>query len=146
MGKIQHIVKLRQLLRRWRTKARRSAGEKAATDVPIGHVAICVGSCNRRYVVRTAHLNHPAFRILLNQAEEEYGFSNLPGPLSLPCDESLFLSILRQISSSDSSHFPTSENFEIPAARGCLFLADGESSVSGDALPLLQGNADKPVR
>ncbi|KAG0474566.1 hypothetical protein HPP92_014252 [Vanilla planifolia] len=105
MGKIQHIVKLRQLLRRWRTKARRSAGEKAATDVPIGH------------------------------AEEEYGFSNLPGPLSLPCDESLFLSILRQISSSDSSHFPTSENFEIPAARGCLFLADGESSVSGDALP-----------
>ncbi|KAG0449867.1 hypothetical protein HPP92_027084 [Vanilla planifolia] len=89
---IHHIVRLLQLLRRWRTRA-------SVAGVPKGHVAVCVGSNHRRYVIRVAHLNHPAFRILLNQAEEEFGFSNRSGPLFLPCEESLFFAILRQICS-----------------------------------------------
>ncbi|KAH0894613.1 LOW QUALITY PROTEIN: hypothetical protein HID58_057042, partial [Brassica napus] len=47
----------------------------------------------RRYVVRAKHLNHSIFRLLLKEAEEEYGFSNI-SPLAIPCDESLFEEII----------------------------------------------------
>ncbi|MBA0765301.1 hypothetical protein Gotri_014521 [Gossypium trilobum] len=40
--KIRHIVRLRQMLQRWRNKARMSA-RRIPSDVPVGHVAIYVG-------------------------------------------------------------------------------------------------------
>lgn len=101
-ARIRHIVRLRQLLRRWRSKARMSA-HRIPSDVPVGHVAVCVGNNSRRFVVRATHLNHPAFKKLLVQAEEEYGFSN-HGPLAIPCDEAHFEQLLRFISRSDSGH------------------------------------------
>jgi SAUR family protein len=75
--------------------------------VPAGHVAVCVEAASgsgsgstRRFVVRVAHLSHPAFRELLRQAEEEYGFPAAPGPVALPCDEDQFLDVLHRVSSS----------------------------------------------
>ncbi|KAF2310091.1 hypothetical protein GH714_006506 [Hevea brasiliensis] len=50
-SKIRHIVRLRQMLRRWRNKARMSAN-RIPSDVPAGHVAVCVGTSCRRFVVR----------------------------------------------------------------------------------------------
>ncbi|KAE8716373.1 Auxin-responsive protein SAUR40 [Hibiscus syriacus] len=79
--KIRHIVRLRQILQRWRKKARMSAG-RTPSDVPSGHVAVCVGASCRRFVVRATYLNHPVFKKLLIQAEEEYGFTN-QGPLAI---------------------------------------------------------------
>ncbi|XP_008804009.2 indole-3-acetic acid-induced protein ARG7-like [Phoenix dactylifera] len=121
-SKIRHIVRLRQMLRRWRMRAA-SASRGAPADVPAGHVAVCVGSSSRRFVVRAAHLNHPVFRQLLRQAEEEYGFSSRPGPLALPCDESFFEHILRHLSSSSSSssRFVSLEDFRktAPASSSC---------------------------
>ncbi|KAK4424079.1 hypothetical protein Salat_1601300 [Sesamum alatum] len=107
MGKcshtIRHIVRVRQMLRAWRRKAALPASSRRSpTDVPAGHVAICVGSSCRRFIVRATHLNHPVFRRLLSQVEEEYGFSNNHGPLAIPCDESLFEEILRLVSRGDS--------------------------------------------
>ncbi|MBA0700787.1 hypothetical protein Goari_027220 [Gossypium aridum] len=61
--KIRHIVRLRQMLQRWRNKARMSA-RRIPSDVPVGHVAIYVGTSCRRFVVRV-------FRKLLIQAEED---------------------------------------------------------------------------
>ncbi|XP_058735125.1 auxin-induced protein 6B-like [Vicia villosa] len=87
-SKIRRIVRLRQMLLRWRKKAR------LATDVPEGHVAVCVGPTMRRFVVRASYLNHPIFKKLLMQAEEEYGFCN-HGPLAIPCDELVFEELLR---------------------------------------------------
>ncbi|XP_015933949.1 protein SMALL AUXIN UP-REGULATED RNA 12 [Arachis duranensis] len=105
-SKIRHIVWLRQMLRRWRNKAHNksswSKSQRTPSDVPAGHVAVCVGSNYTRFVVRATHLNHPVFKNLLFHAEEEYGFSN-HGPLAIPCDEALFKEILRFISRSDSS-------------------------------------------
>lgn len=106
---IRHIVSLRQMLRRWRAKAAAtarisSAGSisgKVPADVPAGHVAVYVGTSSKRFVVRTTFLNHPLFKKLLLQAEEEYGFTNR-GPLTIPCDESLFEEILRFLSRNDS--------------------------------------------
>lgn len=100
-SKIRHIVRLRQMLLRWRRKARLSAAAEASrvpADVPAGHVAVCVGTSRRRFVVRAAYLNHPAFQSLLVQAEEEYGFANRGGPLTIPCDEAFFEEALRLVS------------------------------------------------
>ncbi|KAG8043811.1 hypothetical protein GUJ93_ZPchr0458g22278 [Zizania palustris] len=136
-SKIRYIVWLRQTLRRWRTRA---AARAAAEVVPAGHVAVCVGGSSRRFVVRAAHLNHPLFRELLRQAEEEYGFpSGACGPVALPCDEVLFELVLRHLSSpSSAAWFVTLEDLQ----RGALSCC----SAAGEAVPLLRGIAtDKAV-
>ncbi|KAJ1273309.1 hypothetical protein BS78_06G270300 [Paspalum vaginatum] len=124
------LVWLHRALRRWRSRASSAVGgrdgDKAA--VPAGHVAVLVegGPSARRFVVRVAHLSHPAFLELLRQAEEEYGFPAAAGPIALPCDEDRFLDVLHRVSS--------------PAASCCC----GPAAVRrgrGDARLLLQGMA-----
>ncbi|KAL8257949.1 hypothetical protein R6Q59_029990 [Mikania micrantha] len=112
-SKIRHIVQLRQMLRRWRKKAAMSSRKCIPSDVPAGHVAVSVGSNCRRFVVRATHLNHPVFKNLLTQAEEEFGFSN-SGPLAIPCDEYLFEEIIRFLSRTDSgaNRFMNLEEFQ----------------------------------
>ncbi|KAF7018820.1 hypothetical protein CFC21_032064 [Triticum aestivum] len=102
-SKIHNIVLLRQTLQRWRSRAAaRAATGDSMVSVPAGHVAVCVGGASRRFVVRAAHLNHPVFRELLRQAEEEYGFpSGACGPIALPCDEDRFRDVLRRVSSEE---------------------------------------------
>ncbi|KAJ1273308.1 hypothetical protein BS78_06G270200 [Paspalum vaginatum] len=140
-SKIRYIVWLRQTLRRWRSRAAARAAVAAAGEaVPAGHVAVCVGGASRRFVVRAAHLNHPVFRELLRQAEEEYGFPSgaCAGPIALPCDEGLFEHVLRHLSSpSKSSRFVTLEDLKGGALHCCCVAA------AGDSLPLLR--ADKAV-
>ncbi|KAK5831660.1 auxin-induced protein 6B-like [Gossypium arboreum] len=117
--KIRHIVRLRQMLRRWRNKSRMSAS-RIPSDVPAGHVAVCVGTSCRRFVVRATYLNHPIFKRLLIQAEEEYGFTN-QGPLAIPCDESVFEEVIRFISRSESGHsgmFVNTEDFKVKCHVG----------------------------
>ncbi|KAM0929895.1 hypothetical protein ACQ4PT_001268 [Festuca glaucescens] len=97
-SKIRDIVWLRHTLRQWRSRA----AARATAVVPAGHVAVCVGGASRRFVVRATHLNHPVFRELLRQAEEEFGFPSSPGPVALPCcDEDRFLDVLRRVSSDE---------------------------------------------
>ncbi|RLM64937.1 hypothetical protein C2845_PM16G22930 [Panicum miliaceum] len=145
-SKIRYIVWLRQTLRRWRSRAAARAAVAAAGGeavVPAGHVAVCVGGASRRFVVRAAHLNHPVFRELLRQAEEEYGFPSgaCAGPIALPCDEGLFEHVLRHVSSpSKASRFVTLEDIKSGALSCCCVAA------AGDSLPLLHGiAADKAV-
>ncbi|KFK25378.1 hypothetical protein AALP_AA8G105600 [Arabis alpina] len=99
-SKIRHIVRLRQMLRQWRSKARMSSVRRCVpSDVPSGHVAVYVGSNCRRFVVRASHLNHPVLVNLLVKAEEEFGFAN-HGPLVIPCEESVFEESIRFITRS----------------------------------------------
>ncbi|CAA2963809.1 auxin-induced protein 6B-like [Olea europaea var. sylvestris] len=100
-NKIRHIVRLRQMLRRWRKKAAAATSRCIPSDVPAGHVAVTVGTSFKRFVVRATYLNHPLFKKLLVLAEEEYGFTNT-GPLAIPCDESLFEEILRYLARTES--------------------------------------------
>ncbi|XP_062098046.1 auxin-induced protein 6B-like [Humulus lupulus] len=144
-SKIRHIVRLRQMLRRWRNKARISAN-KTPSDVPAGHVAVCVGSSCRRFVVRASYLNHPVFKKLLHQAEEVYGFGQ-HGPLAIPCDESLFEDVLRYISRSESGNAPNStrflnlEDFQ----RYCHVGIRSNIDYCADSRPLLQGLTEKTI-
>lgn len=158
-SKIQYIVRLRQMLRWWRAKAAAAAGRINAgggslscsipSDVPAGHVAVRVGTNSRRFVVRAAYLNHPLFQKLLVQAEEEYGFAH-PGPLAIPCDESLFEDVVGFLTRKDSWNcngngdvVRSSRNVE--DLKRCCSRRNVECWLESDSRPLLHGVSDKSV-
>lgn len=60
---------------------------------PEGHFAVYVGADRARFLIKTESVNHPLFRKLLEEAEKEYGF-DFVGPLTLPCEVSLFRGII----------------------------------------------------
>ncbi|XP_044490794.1 auxin-induced protein 6B-like [Mangifera indica] len=137
-NKIRHIVRIRQMLKRWRRKARMAAST-APSDVPAGHVAVCVGANCRRFIVRATYLNHPIFKKLLVQAEEEYGFSNV-GPLTIPCDESMFEEILRVIDgteSRESGRYLSLEDFQ----RCCQMSMRDNVPLFSESGPLLDNES-----
>ncbi|KAG2390495.1 uncharacterized protein HKW66_Vig0220990 [Vigna angularis] len=143
-SQIRHIVRLRQMLRRWRNKARMSAN-RTPSDVPAGHVAVCVGTNLTRFVVRATYLNHPVFKKLLLQAEEEYGFSN-HGPLVIPCDEMLFHEVLRFISWSESAKPNRFVNLELDDLKQhCHIRINNNLDFWPESRPLLHGPSDKTV-
>ncbi|KAL5713501.1 hypothetical protein ACHQM5_015570 [Ranunculus cassubicifolius] len=73
---------------------RHSLVNKETVVVPKGHIAIYVGERqSKRFVVPISYLNHPLFQDLLNQAEEEFGFSHPKGGLTIPCDEDVFVHV-----------------------------------------------------
>ncbi|CAN4095439.1 unnamed protein product [Withania somnifera] len=140
-SKIRHIVKLRQMLQRWRKKAATTSRGRVPMDVPSGHVAITIGTNCKRYVVRATYLNHPMFKKLLSQAEEEYGFTN-SGPLAIPCDESFFEELLLHLARCDSSNnnmslFVKFEDFQ----RYCHMDFRSNLDFWGDSRPLLHNKS-----
>ncbi|XP_022772137.1 auxin-induced protein 6B-like [Durio zibethinus] len=135
-SKILRIVRLMQMLRRWRNKASSMSASPIPSDVPSGHVAVCVGTSCRRFVVRTTYLNHPVFRKLLIQTEEEYGFTN-QGPLAIPCDESVFEEVIRFISQSESNHSDFKEN--------CHMGIRTKLDLWTESRPLLHGFTEKTI-
>lgn len=141
-SKIRCIVRLRQMLRRWRKKAAMTS-RRLPSDVPSGHVAVTVGASRKRFVVRTTYLNHPLFKKLLVQAEEEFGFTN-SGPLAIPCEESLFEEILRYLSRTDQNNSTRYMNFE-DFQRYCHMGIRTNLEFLADSRPLLHGVADKSI-
>ncbi|KAI4379728.1 hypothetical protein MLD38_005985 [Melastoma candidum] len=68
--------------------------DKAAAVVPKGYFAVSVGEGQKRFVVPTGVLSHPAFWELLREAEEEFGFQQ-KGILRIPCDVFVFEHVMR---------------------------------------------------
>ncbi|KAJ9176138.1 hypothetical protein P3X46_011483 [Hevea brasiliensis] len=60
---------------------------------PEGCFSVYVGPQKQRFVIKTEYANHPLFKILLEEAESEYGY-NPEGPLALPCNVDLFYKVL----------------------------------------------------
>ncbi|KAG7954198.1 hypothetical protein I3843_11G003900 [Carya illinoinensis] len=64
--------------------------------VPEGCFAVYVGAQKQRFVVKTKLVNHPLFKMLLDDAELEYGY-NSEGPILLPCEVELFYKVLEEM-------------------------------------------------
>ncbi|XP_027344745.1 auxin-responsive protein SAUR50-like [Abrus precatorius] len=112
-NKIREVVKLQQMLKKWKKLANANANASnnsskgmkflkrtlSFTDVssndivPKGFLAVCVGKELKRFIIPTHYLTHQAFQMLLQQAEEEFGFQQ-EGVLKIPCQVSVFQKIL----------------------------------------------------
>ncbi|KAF8080438.1 hypothetical protein N665_0944s0003 [Sinapis alba] len=71
--------------------------ESFPPDVPKGHFVVYVGENRVRYVLHVSFLTRPEFKLLLQQAEEEFGFDHDMG-LTIPCEEVVFKSIITSMS------------------------------------------------
>ncbi|XP_062194521.1 auxin-responsive protein SAUR41-like [Phragmites australis] len=71
-------------------------------DVPRGYCPVYVGPEQRRFVIPTSYLGHPVFRLLLEKAEEEFGFRH-EGALAIPCETETFKYILQCVERHDKS-------------------------------------------
>ncbi|KAF8779764.1 hypothetical protein HU200_002281 [Digitaria exilis] len=70
-------------------------------DVPRGYCPVYVGPEQRRFVIPTSYLAHPVFRLLLDKAEEEFGFRH-EGALEIPCETEAFKYILQCVQRHDN--------------------------------------------
>ncbi|KAJ6796318.1 uncharacterized protein M6B38_375770 [Iris pallida] len=62
-------------------------------DVPRGYIPVYVGPEQRRFIIPVGYLSHPVFKLLLEKAEEEFGFDH-QGALTIPCEIETFKYIL----------------------------------------------------
>ncbi|XAR50361.1 hypothetical protein NMG60_11004659 [Bertholletia excelsa] len=69
---------------------------KSCQVAPEGCFSVYVGPERRRFVIKARQANHPLFRMLLEDAEMEYGFSS-NGPLLIPCEVDLFCKVLAEM-------------------------------------------------
>lgn len=82
----------------------RSRSKKPRMDpvVPQGCFSVYVGPDKQRFVIKVECTGHPLFKMLLEEAELEYGFHS-DGPLALPCDVDVFVKVLFEM---DADHHP----------------------------------------
>ncbi|CDY13423.1 BnaA03g51410D [Brassica napus] len=131
-NKIRDIVKLQQILKKWRkinneedinnnlTKTGSGSASKSikflkrtlsftdVTAVPKGYLAVSVGKEEKRYKIPTDYLSHQAFHALLREAEEEFGFQQA-GVLKIPCEVAVFESILKIMEDNKSDEYLTTQ-------------------------------------
>ncbi|KAF3625449.1 Indole-3-acetic acid-induced protein ARG7 [Capsicum annuum] len=97
-NKLSQSTVLKQILKRCSSLGRKSTNgyqdeqQGLPMDVPKGHFAVYVGENRTRYIVPISILSRPEFRVLLQRAEEEFGFDHDMG-LTIPCNEDFFESL-----------------------------------------------------
>nr|KYP49688.1 Indole-3-acetic acid-induced protein ARG7 [Cajanus cajan] len=76
---------------------------------PHGCFSVHVGPERQRFVVKTKYVNHPLFQMLLEEAEEEYGFES-DGPICLPCNVDLFYKVLAEMDGEEEENNNNNNN------------------------------------
>ncbi|XP_068640431.1 protein SMALL AUXIN UP-REGULATED RNA 51-like [Aristolochia californica] len=98
VNKIQQSAVIKQILKRCSSLGKKQGDESddLPMDVPRGHFAVYVGEKRSRFIVPISYLTHPEFQILLQRAEEEFGFDHDMG-LTIPCEEVVFRSLTNML-------------------------------------------------
>lgn len=92
-GSICNLCPKSNLLSRTKSKSNKVA--------PVGCFSVYVGPNKQRFIIKTEYANHPLFKLLLEDAELEYGYDS-QGPILIPCEVDLFYRILAEIEISSS--------------------------------------------
>ncbi|KAL1209354.1 Protein SMALL AUXIN UP-REGULATED RNA 54 [Cardamine amara subsp. amara] len=102
-SKLTQTTMIKQLLKRCSSLGKKQSseyndehehdGDSLPLDVPKGHFVVYVGGNRVRYVLPISFLTQPEFQVLLQQAEEEFGFDHNMG-LTIPCEEVAFKSLI----------------------------------------------------
>lgn len=123
MGNIKGKCKKNKILKAWRSFGRggdnsnmrslllnksssKSFSENAKgriVKIPNGCFTVYVGLQSQRFVVKTKFVNHPKFKMLLDEAEVEYGFQN-DGPIRLPCNVDMFYRVLDEMNNIEEDY------------------------------------------
>ncbi|XP_050204790.1 auxin-responsive protein SAUR32-like [Mercurialis annua] len=96
-------------------KMRNSSSRKRRV-APEGCFSVYVGEEKQRFVIKTEYANHPLFKILLEEAESEYGY-NPEGPLVLPCNVDTFRKVVVAMDSDEDEYEQTVHR----RSQGCGF-------------------------
>ncbi|XP_009341743.2 auxin-responsive protein SAUR50-like [Pyrus x bretschneideri] len=110
--KIRQIVRLKQLVMRWKFMSLRRSVVSYDNSIalpplglnrriPSGFLAVYVGPERIRFVIPARFVNLPVFVGLLKKAEEELGFQS-NGGLVLPCEVVFFKEMLRFLEKDES--------------------------------------------
>ncbi|XP_042476503.1 uncharacterized protein LOC122058099 [Macadamia integrifolia] len=83
-------------------------------DVPKGYLAVYVGPELRRFIIPTTYLSLPMFKLLLEKAEEEFGFDH-KGGLTIPCEIETFKFLLKFM---ENNHKDQPDHSDDNAAEG----------------------------
>ncbi|GMH24014.1 hypothetical protein Nepgr_025857 [Nepenthes gracilis] len=94
-NKLAQAAPFRQILKRFSSLGKNCGGEEGShpDSVPRGHFVVYVGENRSRFILPLSWLAHPQFLGLLQEAEEEYGFTHEMG-ITIPCEEAVFRSIV----------------------------------------------------
>ncbi|KAF7817167.1 auxin-responsive protein SAUR50-like [Senna tora] len=144
-NKIREIVRLQQILKKWRKLANSSKttssnsnssssksikflkrtlsisereGGGSSNVVPKGYLAVCVGEELKRFIIPTEYLGHQVFHMLLREAEEEFGFEQT-GVLRIPCEVPVFESILKMVEGKKGKFYSQECRLGIEEIVGC---------------------------
>ncbi|KAL8097842.1 auxin-induced protein X10A-like [Apium graveolens] len=91
---------------------------------PAGCFWVYVGAEKQRFVMKTRYANHPLFKMLLEDAEMEYGFIS-DGPILLPCEVNLFYKVLAEMDNKESTN-----DTHLWRSKSCGFLQESLGSFS----------------
>lgn len=97
-----------------RSKSWPSRGKSTTVVAPEGCFSVYVGPQMQRFVIKTEYVNHPLFKMLLEEAESEYGYSS-QGPIVLPCNVDVFYKVLMEMDEETSTP-------DQPQPHGCVFV------------------------
>ncbi|CAL9753852.1 unnamed protein product, partial [Musa acuminata subsp. burmannicoides] len=108
-SKLAVPVMLRQVLKKWKKLAIAPGNSSKkflhkTHGVPKGFLAVRVGEEMKRFVIPTTYLHHHAFRVLLGEAEEEFGFQQ-EGALRMPCEVAAFERTLEVVQQQKKQRF-----------------------------------------
>ncbi|CAL5215031.1 unnamed protein product [Lathyrus oleraceus] len=105
VDKIRQIVRLKQLMTRWKQLSLRRHSLRPEPEEPCltprrqppsGFLFVYVGSERRRFAIPARFLNFPVFAGLLDATEEEFGLRG-NGGLVLPCHVEFFTEIVKRL-------------------------------------------------
>lgn len=151
VDKIRQIVRLKQLMTRWkqislRRRSLRSEPDETTTEPcvtprrqpPSGFVFVYVGSERRRFAIPARFLNFPVFAGLLDVTEEEFGLRG-NGGLVLPCHVDFFTEIVKHLHKNEHKYGKMSlEQFVKMLSEVALFETCKEKENVVVLAPLLE--------